>query len=56
MKSVILSMLLIASTACTSYKRPYTMPSAADVLKSVTARNIEGLRARGKVDTITARG
>jgi len=56
MKTVLFSLLLIASTACTSYKRPYTMPTAADVLKAVSSRNIEGLRAKGKVDTFTSRG
>lgn len=56
MKTVILCLLLLAASACTSYKRPYTTPTATDVLNAVSAREIQGLRARGKVDTFTTRG
>ncbi|MBU1068416.1 DUF4292 domain-containing protein [Myxococcota bacterium] len=56
MRNVILSLLLLATTACTSYSRPYTTPTAPEVLKAVSSRPIEGLRAKGKVDTFTSRG
>ncbi len=49
-------LLLFGATACTSYSRPYTTPAAGDVLSAVSARNIDGLRARGKVDTFTSKG
>ncbi len=54
-----LPVLLILPTmlwACTSYKRPYTMPTAREVQEAVSLRSLEGMRATGKVDTMTDKG